>query len=345
MKYYLSVLAIFKNEGHCINEWIKHYILEGVEHFYLIDNGSTDDYMISLEYISKVDIIIDPTKHCQNKHYNKYLRKIKEETEWIMVIDLDEFMYSRKGYNTIPEYLKTIDDSIEQIGVPWKMFGSSGYIFQPSTIIDNFVYRHAFPVIWNMVYVKSITKTRNLTEISQHIHYINSVQKYYEITLKEFIVGMQPTITGYKQILNESYIENNGLHLNHYPIQSFDWYINVKATRGDVESKKHENTRDVEYFNKYEINNGILDDELALKRTYNNLKLNVMPDIIVYGTNIRYIDVSNKEIKLDKQFNAQFGDPVPGQKKYLIIRRNNTLTVYDEVVSKEILKFFKQFIY
>ena len=70
-----------------------------------------------------------------------------------------------------------------------------------------------------------------------------------------------------------------------------------------------------------------------------------MPDIIVYGTNIRYIDVSNKEIKLDKQFNAQFGDPVPGQKKYLIIRRNNTLTVYDEVVSKEILKFFKQFIY
>ena len=35
--HYLSVLAIFKNEGHIINEWLNHYLLEGVDHFYLID--------------------------------------------------------------------------------------------------------------------------------------------------------------------------------------------------------------------------------------------------------------------------------------------------------------------
>ena len=44
MLYTLSVLAMFKNESMIIQEWIKHYIEEGVEHFYLIDNGSTDDY-------------------------------------------------------------------------------------------------------------------------------------------------------------------------------------------------------------------------------------------------------------------------------------------------------------
>ena len=344
MKYYLSVLAIFKNEGHCINEWIKHYILEGVEHFYLIDNGSTDDYMISLEYTIKVDIIIDPTNHCQNKHYNKYLRKIKEETEWIMVIDLDEFMYSRKGYNTIPEYLKTIDDSIEQIGVPWKMFGSSGYIFQPSTIIDNFVYRHVFPVD-KLSGIKCIVRTRKLTEINLHISSIDDISIYYDISFKEFITGIE----NYKQVSNESYIEDNGLHLNHYPIQSFEWYKDVKMTRGDASNPNSNNVRNVDYFNKYENTNGILDDELKRKRTIIPISLNVMPDIIVYGIGTIYIDVSDKEINLGTSFNTQFGDPVPGQKKYLIIRRNNTLIVYDEVVSKEkrnyfrpnVLKYFK----
>jgi len=45
----LSVLAMFKNEGMIIEEWFKHYLDEGVEHFYLIDNGSTDDYESKIE--------------------------------------------------------------------------------------------------------------------------------------------------------------------------------------------------------------------------------------------------------------------------------------------------------
>ena len=40
----LSIVAMFKNESSIIKQWIKHYIEENVEHFYLIDNGSTDNY-------------------------------------------------------------------------------------------------------------------------------------------------------------------------------------------------------------------------------------------------------------------------------------------------------------
>ena len=43
--YYLSILAIFKNEAMNLKEWIEHYILNGVEHFYLINNGSTDNFL------------------------------------------------------------------------------------------------------------------------------------------------------------------------------------------------------------------------------------------------------------------------------------------------------------
>ena len=47
--FFLSLYAIFKNESHILKEWILHYLEEGVEHFYLIDNGSTDDYKPIIE--------------------------------------------------------------------------------------------------------------------------------------------------------------------------------------------------------------------------------------------------------------------------------------------------------
>ena len=42
-KYFLCCCMTMKNEGKFLNEWLDHYISEGVEHFYLIDNGSTDN--------------------------------------------------------------------------------------------------------------------------------------------------------------------------------------------------------------------------------------------------------------------------------------------------------------
>jgi hypothetical protein len=47
--YSISVLAMFKNESSIIQEWLEHYLAEGVQHFYLIDNGTTDNtnYILS----------------------------------------------------------------------------------------------------------------------------------------------------------------------------------------------------------------------------------------------------------------------------------------------------------
>ena len=42
-KYTLSCCALIKNEENFLKEWLDHYINEGVEHFYLIDNGSADN--------------------------------------------------------------------------------------------------------------------------------------------------------------------------------------------------------------------------------------------------------------------------------------------------------------
>ena len=82
--YSISVLAMFKNESSTIKDWIDHYLAEGVEHFYLIDNGSTDDTTDKISRYSTYLTLIKDARSMEtgtqtflfNHHY---LNKIKNE--------------------------------------------------------------------------------------------------------------------------------------------------------------------------------------------------------------------------------------------------------------------------
>lgn len=316
--YFLSIISIFKNEGHIINEWIEHHILEGVEHFYLIDNGSQDNYVIEDKYLSKITLIFDDTKYAQIKLLNKhFLELTKKESIWVISIDLDEFMYSRREYNTISEYLKNIKPSISQIGVPWKMFGSSGYIYQPSNVIKHFIYRSNES---KMVAIKTIVKTEDLISYEVHSH-----KTYDDTILLNTNILKRRTV----YMITESFLDKSFIHLNHYPIQSFEFFRKIKMTRGDINSTLLNNIRTTKYFNEYDEKSNYLDDELKHKRygfdTYNF----TLSDVKLYGVGI-YLDVTNYKIKPNKSYNDLFGDPVPYQKKYYIIRKNNILKIFNE---------------
>src|SRR5690348_6409443 len=43
-RYYLSACAIFRNEAPYLAEWLVFHLGVGVEHFYLYENNSTDDF-------------------------------------------------------------------------------------------------------------------------------------------------------------------------------------------------------------------------------------------------------------------------------------------------------------
>lgn len=49
MSNYLSICAVIKNEGPYLEEWIEFHRIQGVEHFYLYDNGSADQTKDILE--------------------------------------------------------------------------------------------------------------------------------------------------------------------------------------------------------------------------------------------------------------------------------------------------------
>src|SRR4051812_22676287 len=89
-KYSLAVLAIFRNESHVLEEWLRHYIAFGVEHLYLIDNNSSDDFLAVLA--PHIDAGRISLFHCEKDGYQigaytELLPTIQQECEWIGVFD------------------------------------------------------------------------------------------------------------------------------------------------------------------------------------------------------------------------------------------------------------------
>lgn len=272
--HFLTVAGIFKNEGHVIKEWVQHYLNEGADHFLLIDNGSTDDYKKEIqEYIDQkiITIIHDDTKWAQIELYNKYFPTLVSQSQWVLICDLDEFVYARRGYSTIPQFLQGLPEKVGVVRIPWKVFGSAGHIKQPDSLITSFLKRAEQkgkkPWMPNRKETQSkvIIKPEYVSRYHIHFCYLNG---------KCSVISADGKRLRYKsdnekkhfQPISEKVLDNAYLHLNHYALQSQDWFLNVKCKRGAADTQAHNEIRNQSYFEEYDnASNDILDDELAKK--------------------------------------------------------------------------------
>jgi len=104
---------------------------------------------------------------------------------------------------------------------------------------------------------KTIVRTKYINEYSIHKHYTINENK---VTPNETSAEIYDVFVN----INEDILNTSYLQLNHYCIQSYSWFMKVKATRGDVSSITIESIRDTTYFKEYDIND-MEDLELSLK--------------------------------------------------------------------------------
>ena len=99
-----------KNEAPYIREWITYHRIVGVEHFYIYDNESEDNLKEVLQpYIDArvVTYIYFPGCLKQKAAYNNAIKCFKNETKWIAIIDIDEFI--------VPIKTEKIIDALNEI--------------------------------------------------------------------------------------------------------------------------------------------------------------------------------------------------------------------------------------
>ncbi len=126
-KYKISICGIFKNEALFLREWIEYHEMIGVEHFYLYNNNSEDDFLKILQpYIDRglVTLTDWPYNQAQMKAYRHFYETYRHETQWVSFLDIDEFFCPRYK-NNLMDWLYLMD-KYPVIVIYWRMFGTSG---------------------------------------------------------------------------------------------------------------------------------------------------------------------------------------------------------------------------
>ena len=129
--YDLAVVAIFKDEARYLREWLDYHLLAGVEHFYLYNNDSSDDYREVLAPYVEEDLItlIDfPGKAMQIPAYEDALDKFRFECRYMAFIDIDEFIFPKSNHPIVEVVDEILSNHPDAAGLVanWQIFGSNG---------------------------------------------------------------------------------------------------------------------------------------------------------------------------------------------------------------------------
>lgn len=224
--YNLGIVAIFQNEAPYFKEWIEYYRLQGVDHFWLYNNESQDNYLEVLQpYVDEglVEVIDWPTapffnfNQCQMTCYRECLNNVKGVAKWLAVIDCDEFIITVNG-QTISEYLKKYE-KYAGIKINWQMYGTSFQPFIPSdkTMVETLVLRAEWDYVENEL-MKVIVRPERIYRLNLH----SAVGK------KDFSM-----IHPGKKIKKTPNIRVDEIRINHYWTRAEDFFFNEKIPRAE----------------------------------------------------------------------------------------------------------------
>ena len=128
--YELAVVAIMKNEGPYIKEWLDYHLLAGVNHFYIYDNESPDNQKEVLQpYIDAgiVTYIFYPGKARQYEAYMDAVQNYRFFCKYMAFIDGDEFIfpYADKSISEVIEEILSDKQRAGGVAINWHQFGSN----------------------------------------------------------------------------------------------------------------------------------------------------------------------------------------------------------------------------
>lgn len=246
-KYYASICAIFKNEAPYLREWIEYHRIVGIEHFYLYNNFSEDDYQSVLQpYVDEglVTLIEWPVEQGQMKAYADCAENYSAETSWIAFIDLDEFIVPNAA-DDIRELLKPFEKRPAVIAY-WKLFGTSGRMDRDLNGLvteDFFVCWRKYTNIGKCFYNTAYDYANDLPEnAAMHTHWSRrNGRKLPPVNFYDHVV-----CNG----INIADDDHPPVQINHYFTKAYEEYAKKRA-RGDAYFAL--NPRDEAYFFEHEM--------------------------------------------------------------------------------------------
>lgn len=222
--YTLSAVCIFYNEADYLKEWIEFHRIVGIEHFYLYNNNSNDNYLTILEpYIAQgiVELTNWPSSpekdwsRSQVLAYDHCVKKNKNNSQWLAFFDVDEFIVPVEN-QTIPEFLSNYEQ-YGGVNLFWQNYGTSylSSIPKEKLLIESLTLKYPWDYEKNL-WVKTIAQPKKIEKC--YIHTMSYKKGHYAVT---------PNFNKKKGIEPEI----DKIRINHYWTRAEDFFYTVKIPR------------------------------------------------------------------------------------------------------------------
>ncbi|WP_238369072.1 glycosyltransferase family 2 protein [Heliomarina baculiformis] len=139
------IVGCMKNEAPYILEWIAYHRAIGVDNFLIYTNGCEDGTDKILGRLQEMEVVQhrrnDDWKGKSPQQYalNRSLKEpLIEKAEWIIHIDVDEFINLRCGNGTLDDFFALVPGATN-VAMTWRLFGHNGVtVFDDRFVIEQF---------------------------------------------------------------------------------------------------------------------------------------------------------------------------------------------------------------
>ena len=227
----LAIVAIMKNEGHYLKEWLDYHLLAGVDHFYIYDNESPDNQAeVAKPYVAAglVDYFFLPGKAMQYIAYNDAVKRFKFQCRYMAFIDGDEFIYPKRltggGITNIVDEILSNNPNAAGLAINWQIFGSNGQEKADYSrgVLERFT-RCAVKDFKANAHVKTIANPRKVNFLL-NCHYPIYFEDNYSVNEHE----------GFVHTAFNRPVTDDKIVINHYHCKSLEEY-RLKNIRGEAD--------------------------------------------------------------------------------------------------------------
>ena len=219
-----AICVLIKDEHDYLKEWIDHHLALGIDEIYLYEDYTSKSHSAITEpygdkvHLQSIDTIfkeneknfsqkdIKSGSFFQHKLFQWFPIEFKNVFDWVLFIDIDEFLILKEPLQSFLEEYK--DESA--IYIKWKFYGANGHIKKPQgKVVDNYTKPIATSFDYGINY-KSFVNLKKYTYWSAPIHKVEG--------------GKYP-ITSYGI---------HKAHINHYFTKSWEEWKWKILSRGDT---------------------------------------------------------------------------------------------------------------
>jgi hypothetical protein len=237
----LAILGILtvRNEGAFLLEWLAHHRAAGFDRFLVFSNDcqdGTDAMLDRLQVMGWLTHVRNDAPHRQGPQWDALKaadrHPLVAAADWIMVLDVDEFVNVQTGDGTLAALLAAVPQATA-FAMTWRMFGNAGIArFEDRPVRDQFT-RTAPRVLhwpWRALQIKTLFRNDG-TFGKLGIHRPRRPDPL-RLPQADWVDGAGHAIAPEGRSFLSLGSDPYGLvQINHYALQSAESYL-VKADRG-----------------------------------------------------------------------------------------------------------------